>query len=125
MGRMASLAKLPRGEPVQIGVILDKIMLEIQAVRSEMKKASASDLSERLATTGAGALPLSTKQVAEILNCSARGVKKATERGWLKRRWGRRGFHPDDVRAYLESRTRGASWNEAANQSRESADSGA
>ena len=56
----------------------------------------------RFVTTGPTALPMTSNQVAVILNTTPAAIRALAMRGLIRSRYaGRCRFHPDDVRAYL------------------------
>jgi hypothetical protein len=60
----------------------------------------------RFKTTGELALPMSVSQVAMVLNSTVGSVHVLVSEGELVKRFGFNpcAYHPDDVRAFLESR---------------------
>jgi hypothetical protein len=78
----------------------------IERVLRRLEKAVLTDrVADKFQSTGDLALPMTGKEVGEILGITRSGVGTLVCLKKLKRRWSAlAGFHPDDVRAYLASK---------------------
>ena len=86
---------------------LDELLDEIKALRKDQAESAAvREALDRFEFTGETAPPMSTKQVAHVLNTTTNAVDQLVFHKQLRRRFGDRGFLPDDVRAYLNTRSK-------------------